>query len=139
MSVKVVDASAIAALLFGEPDASTIATQLRNAKLAAPPLLQFEVTSVCLKKLHRHPEQREALLATHQLFGRMAIVETRVDLPYNTARPHVSLGPGIPSLPETLPVSRTSHRHRLSENRVISARSVLGGLHHDYHLSAIAT
>ncbi len=81
MSVKVVDASAIAALLFGEPDAPTIATQLRNAKLAAPPLLQFEVASVCLKKLHRHPEQREALLSTHQLFGRMAIVETRVDLP----------------------------------------------------------
>ena len=58
---------------------------------------------------------------------------------YNTARPHMSLGPGIPSPPETLPVSRTSHRHRLSENRVISARSVLGGLHHDYQLAAIAT
>lgn len=58
---------------------------------------------------------------------------------YNTARPHMSLGPGIPRPPETLPVSRTSHRHRLSENRVISARSVLGGLHHDYQLAAIAT
>ncbi|MGH9875766.1 MAG: type II toxin-antitoxin system VapC family toxin [Pyrinomonadaceae bacterium] len=57
MSVKVVDASAIAALLFGEPEAPTIAAQLRNTKLAAPTLLPFEVASVCLKKLHRHPDQ----------------------------------------------------------------------------------
>lgn len=81
MSVKVIDASAIAALLFGEPEAPTIAAQLRNTKLAAPTLLPFEVASVCLKKLHGHPDQREALLAAHQLFERMAIVETRVDLP----------------------------------------------------------
>lgn len=81
MSVKVVDASAIAALLFGEPEAPTIAVQLRNAKLAAPALLSFEVASVCLKKLRSHPDQREALLAAHQLLGRMAIVETKVELP----------------------------------------------------------
>lgn len=30
---------------------------------------------------------------------------------YNTARPHRSLDPGIPSPPETLPVSRTSPLH----------------------------
>lgn len=80
MVIKVVDASAIAALLFGEPEASVIAARLTDAKLAAPPLLPFEVASVCLKKLRRHPEQREALLTAHQLLGRMAIAETAVEL-----------------------------------------------------------
>ncbi|MGH8606769.1 MAG: type II toxin-antitoxin system VapC family toxin, partial [Gammaproteobacteria bacterium] len=73
-------ASAIAALLFGEPEAPTVAAQLRNGKLVAPPLLAYEVASVCLKKLRRYPERRDALLAAHQLLGRMPIVETSVDL-----------------------------------------------------------
>ncbi len=80
MSVRVVDASAIAALLVGEPEAPTVAAQLRNGKLVAPPLLAYEVASVCLKKLRRYPERRDALLAAHQLLGRMPIVETSVDL-----------------------------------------------------------
>jgi predicted nucleic acid-binding protein len=80
MAVKVVDASAIAALLFGEPEAAIITARLGDAKLAAPPLLPFEVASVCLKKLRRYPRHREALLVAHQLFRRMDIAETTVEL-----------------------------------------------------------
>jgi predicted nucleic acid-binding protein len=80
MPVKVVDASAVAALLFGEPDAVEVATRLSGATLVAPSLLPFEIASVCLKKLRRHPEQREALLAAHRLFGQMDISQTEVDL-----------------------------------------------------------
>ena len=58
---------------------------------------------------------------------------------YNVARPHMSLGPGIPSPPETLPVAVRSHRHRLPQKLVVFARPVLGGLHHDYRLVAVAT
>jgi uncharacterized protein with PIN domain len=43
MAVKVVDASALAALLFGEPEAE----RLGNARLAAPALLGFELANVC--------------------------------------------------------------------------------------------
>jgi uncharacterized protein with PIN domain len=41
--VKVVDASALAALLFGEPEAEAIAGRLDNARLVAPALLAFEL------------------------------------------------------------------------------------------------
>ena len=59
---KVVDASAVAALLFAEPKAEAIAESLGNAPLVAPTLLPYEVSSVCLKKLGRYPDQRAALL-----------------------------------------------------------------------------
>jgi uncharacterized protein with PIN domain len=46
--VKVVDASALAALLFGEPEADLVAGQLDGARLVAPSLLAFELANVCL-------------------------------------------------------------------------------------------
>src|SRR5262249_28840399 len=73
MAVKVVDASALAALLFGEPEAEAVAARLQGASLAAPALLQFEIASVCLKKLRRHPEQRDALLTVFAMLGRMSV------------------------------------------------------------------
>ena len=57
---------------------------------------------------------------------------------YNTVRPHLSLGPAIPSLPETLPVAVRSHRYRLPEKLLPFACPVLRGLHHDYRLAAVA-
>jgi putative transposase len=54
---------------------------------------------------------------------------------YNAGRPHMSLGPGIPSLP---PVSRrgTHHqyRHQLPLDSRVVAEPILGGLHHEYQL-----
>lgn len=80
MGVKVVDACAIAALVFGEPDAHEIAIGLQDSNLAAPELLPFEIASVCLKKICRYPEQREALIAAFRLFLRMDIRFVEVDL-----------------------------------------------------------
>jgi predicted nucleic acid-binding protein len=80
MPVKVMDASAIAALVFGEPEGSEAAARLRGTTLAAPALLPFEVASVCLKKLTRHPEQRELLFAALRLFKRLEIAQHHVDL-----------------------------------------------------------
>jgi uncharacterized protein with PIN domain len=45
--VKVVDASALAALLFGEPEGEAVAAQLDGARLVAPCLLGFELANVC--------------------------------------------------------------------------------------------
>jgi transposase InsO family protein len=51
---------------------------------------------------------------------------------YNEGRPHMSLGPGIPQPTSDLPVYRQAHRHRIAAAQHVVARSVVGGLHHDY-------
>ena len=79
MAVDVVDASALAALLFGEPDGAAIAERLHGASLVAPALLPFEMANICLKKLRRYPEQRQALIAAYALMGRMDITAVDVD------------------------------------------------------------
>ena len=65
MSLKVVDASAAAALLFGEPEAETVAARLEGADLRAPALLPFEVASVAWKKIRIHPRSRTANPRAH--------------------------------------------------------------------------
>jgi putative transposase len=57
---------------------------------------------------------------------------------YNTSRPHMSLGPGIPQPPVSLPVPRPAHRHQLLKHLRVRARLILGGLHHDYQLEEVA-
>ena len=79
MAVKVVDASALAAMLFGEPTAAVIGAQLEGARLVAPALLGFEIANVCLTKVSRHPAQRAALRAAIDLFERMAIDIVAID------------------------------------------------------------
>ena len=55
---------------------------------------------------------------------------------YNRARPHMSLGPGVPDPPHTptQPLHRES-RHRIGASLAVRAKSVLGGLHHEYSLA----
>lgn len=73
MAVKVADASAVAALLFGEPESAAVASRLAQSRLVAPALLFFEIANVCLKKALRHPRQRDALFAAFRLLPRMSI------------------------------------------------------------------
>ena len=59
---------------------------------------------------------------------------------YNRGRPHSSLGPGVPDPPQELAVIQKSEsRHRLAAGTLVLARSVLGGLHHEYFLVAPPT
>ena len=52
---------------------------------------------------------------------------------YNRSRPHGSLGPGVPDPPGILAmVQKVKSRHRLREGVAVLAKSVLGGLHHQY-------
>lgn len=76
---KVIDASALAALVFGEPEAAKVVACLGNSQLVAPALLSFELASVCLKKLRRHPDQRELILTSYHLATRIEINEASVD------------------------------------------------------------
>lgn len=78
-AVKVVDASAVAAILFEEPEADEIQQQLEGARLVAPTLLVYELANVCLVKSRRHPEMREGYSASFALRRRLAIEELTVD------------------------------------------------------------
>jgi transposase InsO family protein len=51
---------------------------------------------------------------------------------YNGGRPHRSLGPGIPDQGRGLTKTTGSNRHSIATASQVSARSVLGGLHHEY-------
>jgi transposase InsO family protein len=56
---------------------------------------------------------------------------------YNRGRPHASLGPGLPESPPGLPAPPISG-HRLPRDARIMARSILGGLHHEYEWEKLA-
>jgi transposase InsO family protein len=58
---------------------------------------------------------------------------------YNRGRPHSALGPGVPDPPtKARRIPRSESRHRLPASALVLARSVLGGLHHEYSLAAPA-
>ncbi len=77
--VKVVDTSALAAILFGEPEAEAVVARIGEARLVAPTLLAFELANVCLVKCRRHPDRRESLLSAFALRTRFALEEAAVD------------------------------------------------------------
>ena len=73
MPAKIVDASALAALLFGEPEGEAMAAALEGAQLMAPRLLPFEIANVCLTKIRRSPRDRSRLLEAFGLYHRLEI------------------------------------------------------------------
>ena len=55
---------------------------------------------------------------------------------YNTARPHMALGPGVPDPPSIdRDYPHPNSRHRRGESYAARAKSILGGLHHQYFLA----
>jgi predicted nucleic acid-binding protein len=78
--LKVVDASALAALLFGESEAGTVADRLSGCRLVAPSLLRYEVGNVCLKKIARYPKKQSALLQALALMEELDIKEFGVPI-----------------------------------------------------------
>ena len=79
MSVRVVDASAVGALIFGEPKAEKISEALSDEPLAAPALIWFELASICLKKIDTHPSQKTSILEAFELAGKLNIEIIEVD------------------------------------------------------------
>ncbi len=80
MTDKVVDASAIVALLFNELTRDSVVARLRGASLFAPSLIAFEVANACLKKIRTAPFEREALLDAFSLFSDLSVAVEPVDL-----------------------------------------------------------
>ena len=56
---------------------------------------------------------------------------------YNRGRPHASLGPGIPD-PRDDCLAPSSSGHQIRDGHRVVSKSVLGGLHHEYRLEAMA-
>jgi predicted nucleic acid-binding protein len=52
----VVDASAIGAIAFGEPEGPTLSAYLEGETLLAPALIDFELANIALKKARAHPD-----------------------------------------------------------------------------------
>jgi predicted nucleic acid-binding protein len=71
--VKVVDASAAAALLFVEAEAPSVVEALGDADLVAPTLLNYELANVCLTKIRARPAEREALVQAFAAIDDLAI------------------------------------------------------------------
>ena len=74
----VVDASAIASLLFGERRGAEVAEVLEGRELVAPTLLRYELGSVCLKKRELYPESRDSLMVAFSLLDRLRLHEVAV-------------------------------------------------------------
>lgn len=79
MPIKVVDASALAAVLFGEAEGDEITARLRGGSLVATAILPFELANTCLKKIRRSPAQREALLTGLAMYEDFAIEIVEID------------------------------------------------------------
>ena len=80
MTDKVVDASAVAALLFDEPAREQVVARLRGASLHAPSLIGFEVANACLKKMRARARERQALFDAFAFFDELAISQETVAL-----------------------------------------------------------
>lgn len=72
MSVTVVDASAIAAVLFDEPEAEPIVATVEGP-IVAPSLMRYELASVCVIKLTREPRNAKILLDRYRLLNELRI------------------------------------------------------------------
>lgn len=80
MTDKIVDASAVVALLFDELTRDSVVARLRGCSLHAPSLLVFEVANACLKKMRAAPGEREALLEAFSLLDAVSIALEPVNL-----------------------------------------------------------
>lgn len=76
----VVDASAIAALVFDEPQGESIRQKIRRQELAAPLLLSFEMTQICTTKIRLFPARSQAMLDALDEFSRLSIRLVPVNL-----------------------------------------------------------
>ncbi|MBN8480324.1 MAG: type II toxin-antitoxin system VapC family toxin [Xanthomonadales bacterium] len=78
MAVTVLDASALAAVVFDEPEAAPVLASVRGDPVA-PSLIRYELASVCTVKQIRHPGRAEEIDARHRLLSRLALTTHEPD------------------------------------------------------------
>ena len=72
MSVTVVDASAIAAVVFDEPEAAPVIASVAGA-LLAPTLLRYELASICATKLSREPRRSKLIVQRYRMLANLDV------------------------------------------------------------------
>jgi predicted nucleic acid-binding protein len=77
----VVDASAMGALFFQEPEAEFAEKRLSRCKWVAPVLREYEMGSIFLKKLKLYPNLRDQIESCYQVFCESAIERFEVPVP----------------------------------------------------------
>ena len=75
----VVDASALAAVVFGEPAGVTVRDAIGRERLTAPNLLRFELTNIARTKMLARPTDRPAIARMLDTALAFSIVYTVVD------------------------------------------------------------
>jgi predicted nucleic acid-binding protein len=80
MSVKVVDASAIACVLLEEPAANSVQERIHGHILIAPTLLPYEVANACVINARRAPEKEHVFFQALEMYYRLAIPLRDVDI-----------------------------------------------------------
>lgn len=76
----VVDASAIAAVLFDEPEAAPVVASI-TGKLIAPTLLRYGIASVATTKLVRYPQCADEIEQRYRLLDQLAVEYLEPDWP----------------------------------------------------------
>jgi predicted nucleic acid-binding protein len=74
----VVDASALAAVLFGEAKSREVEERVSGAEMVAPTLLPYELGNTCLKKMAQTPDRRQQLREALGFYSRVRIQEVAV-------------------------------------------------------------
>ena len=75
----VVDASALGAIMFGEPEGATLRAHLEGDTLLAPALIDYELMTLTLKKIRTRPQTVSQALAVLGAALRLPI--SRVSVP----------------------------------------------------------
>jgi len=79
MADKVVDASALAAVVFEEPASQQIVQRLAGATLFAPPILVFELANIAWKKSLKYPDQAERINLALEAFLLLPVRQIATD------------------------------------------------------------
>ena len=79
MQAVVVDASALGAVIFGEPEGQKMARRMSGARIIAPALLWFELANICVKKAQAHPAIREKILEAFDMAGKLPVEVVALD------------------------------------------------------------
>jgi len=75
----VVDASAIGAIAFGEPEGPTLAAYLEGETMLSPSLVDYELSNLALKKARRRPADAPSIAVA--LHAALALPIRRVAVP----------------------------------------------------------
>jgi predicted nucleic acid-binding protein len=78
-ATRVIDASALAAVLFDEIGAEAVIALAGDCTLVAPTLIDFELVNTCISKMRRNPLDRDLLVQAYGKRWSMTIETVHID------------------------------------------------------------